>query len=407
MFEAVLQRLGPFAQEFTRHGKQLFLVGGAVRNLFLGRVVQDFDFATDALPAEVQTFFRRVLPTGLQHGTVTVLFQGDSYEVTTFRVDGDYTDGRRPDGVVFTPSLEEDLKRRDFTINALALNLADGSLTDPHDGRGDLERRLLRAIGDPGRRFDEDALRLLRLFRFASQLGFSIDPPTLAAVAPRRSRLGAVSRERIREELAKAMAGAYPDFAWVPLEKQGILQDLFAPLSLVPMDPAGWKTLVQLPPTLRWGFWLTAVAGRDRGAWDRALKALTFSNSDREAILGPPKAWDFLESPEAAILAAKGLIEAWGSRERVGLGVGYLRALEKAGIWKDVRGLLPEVVRVADSSEPVFLSELAVTGRDLLAAGVPPGPRMGEVLKALQKEVWATPGINESAKLLQRILGLR
>jgi len=407
MFEAVLQRLEPFAREFTRHGKQLFLVGGAVRNLFLGKEAQDFDFATDALPEDVQSYFRKVLPTGLQHGTVTVLFQGASYEVTTFRVDGGYADARRPDRVVFTPSLEEDLRRRDFTINALALNMADGSLWDPHDGRGDLERKLLRAIGDPGQRFDEDALRMLRLFRFASQLGFSIEPATLEAVAPRRSRLGFVSRERVRDELAKAMAGARPELAWVPLESLGFLQDLFAPLVPQRLPAEGWKVLAPLPPLLRWSLWLTAACGPDRGAWDRALKALTFSNANRDAILGPPKAWDFLNRDEPVSVAAKGLIEAWGSRERVGMGVDYVKALAGVGLWGDERGLVQELLRVLASGEPVFLAELALSGRDLLSAGVGPGPLVGEMLKRLQHAVWTRPELNEAEELLRLVRSLQ
>jgi len=407
MFEAVLRRLEPFAQEFTRHEKQLFLVGGAVRNLFLGRPAQDFDFATDALPTEVQAFFRRVLPTGLQHGTVTVLFQGESYEVTTFRVDGKYTDGRRPDDVAFTPNLLDDLGRRDFTINALALNLADGTLTDPHDGRGDLVRRTIRAIGDPGRRFDEDALRILRLFRFASQLGFSIDPPTLAAVAPRRSKLGAVSKERIREELTKAMAGPHPKLAWVPLGEMGFFQDLFSPLDPTPLSQAALGVLEQLPSALRWAFWFTVSCGKDRTLWESILKNLTFSNTDRESILGPAKAWDFLQSSEAVALISKRLIEAWGSRDRVSLGVEYLKALEEVGFWEDGKRLVTEVVRAAGSGEPIFLSDLAITGKDVLSAGVPSGPRVGEVLKILQREVWQDPRLNRIEALLLRLRNLQ
>jgi len=403
MFDDVVLGLQPFAREFVQHGKQIYLVGGAVRNLLLGRPAKDFDFTTDALPHEVQSYFRKVLPTGIKHGTVTVLFLGQSYEVTTFRVDGKYTDARRPDTVTFTPSLEEDLKRRDFTVNAMALNLADGSLVDPHDGRGDLKRRVLRAIGNPGERFDEDALRVLRLFRFASQLGFSIDPSTLEAAAGRRASLGAVSRERIREELAKAMAGAHPALAWTPLQTLGVLGDLFPGLQGPPLSPASWKHLAALPDHLRWSVWLTVACGPGPEAWELALKALTFSNADRDAYLGPPKALAFLDGPDPVPVAAKAVVEAWGSRDRVGPGLRYLEALEALEWWTDKAGWKPELARVAASGEPVFLEDLALGGRDLLAAGVPPGPAVGQTLRALQRLVWKAPELNSREGLLANL----
>jgi len=385
----------------------VYLVGGAVRNLLLGKPVKDFDFTTDALPSEVQGYFRKVLPTGLQHGTVTVVFQGEAYEVTTFRVDGAYADGRRPSEVTFTPSLEEDLKRRDFTVNAVALNLIDGTLVDPHGGQVDLRRGLLRAIGDPGQRFDEDALRLLRLFRFVAQLGFSIDPPTLEAVPPRRPRLAAVSQERIREELTKTLGAPYPDRAWVPLQDLGFLGDLLAPVPVASLDPGVLKRLADLPPSLRWSWWLTLAGGPDRTLWDRALRRLTMSNADREAILAPPKALDLLSPQVPPTQGAKALIEAWGDRAKVRLGVLYLEALEAHQGWKDTHGWKAELVRAAESGEPIFLQELAVGGAQLMAEGVRPGPDVGRILKALQREVWAAPHLNSIEALVPRIQALR
>jgi poly(A) polymerase/tRNA nucleotidyltransferase (CCA-adding enzyme) len=403
MFDDVVLRLQPFAREFVQHGKQLYLVGGAVRNLLLGRPAKDFDFTTDALPHEVQSYFRKVLPTGIKHGTVTVLFLGQSYEVTTFRVDGKYTDARRPDAVTFTPSLEEDLKRRDFTVNAIALNLGDGSLVDPHDGRGDLKRGVLKAIGEPGERFDEDALRLLRLFRFAAQLGFAIDPPTLEAAASRRASLGAVSRERIREELAKAMAGAFPALAWTPLQTLGVLGDLFPSLTGSPLGPADWEHVAALPDHLRWSVWLTAACSAGLEAWDRDLKALTFSNADRDAYLGPAKALAFLTGPDPVPVAAKAVVEAWGSRDRIAPGLRYLRALEALGLWRDEGGWKRELERIGASGEPVFLEDLALGGKELLAAGVPPGRAVGQTLRTLQRLVWKAPELNSPEGLLANL----
>ncbi len=402
MFEAVLRRLQPFAQEFTKIGKNVYLVGGAVRNLLLERPVEDYDFTTDALPEEVQGHFKRVIATGLRHGTVTVLFQGDSYEVTTFRIDGDYTDGRRPDSVEFTPSLEEDLKRRDFTINALALDLVSGELIDHHGGKADLKDGVLRAIGVPGQRFDEDALRLLRLFRFASQLGFRIDASTLAAVPSRRSKLASVSRERVREELAKSVAGLYPGLALAPLFEMGFLADVFAPMTLKGLSSSTFKRLEGLAPDLRWSVWLTLSCPKDRSQWDQALRRLTFSNADIAAFLGPAKALDLLTSSGQTLELAKPLVSVWGSRDRVATGLAYLEALESEGFWIDTSGLKKELARVASSSDPIFLSELAVDGKDLLAAGIPTGPLVGQILRELQKVVWNNPSLN-SAETLRKL----
>lgn len=396
MFESVISRLEPFAREFLSRGKQIHLVGGAVRNLLLGRPAQDLDFTTDALPEEVMAYFRKVLPTGLKHGTVTVLFQGQPFEVTTFRVDARYSDGRRPDAVAFTPSLEEDLKRRDFTINAMALNLADGSLTDPHDGRRDLKRGVLRTVGDPGKRFDEDSLRLLRLYRFASQLGFAIDEATGNEVAARRARLSMVSRERIRVELSKAMAGQRPDLAWGPLTELGFLSDLFAPLEPQVLTRPSLDRLTSLKPDLRWPWWLTVACGVP-ASWEPVLKTLTFSNADVAAFVGPAKALEFLKDG-----SAKAVIAAWGTRDRVELGVEYLSALEAQGLWRD-GGLMAEIKRAAVSGEPIFLNELAVDGKDLMDHGVAPGPKIGELLKMLQRDMWSNPAINEPERLLKRL----
>lgn len=393
MFEPLLRRLAPFAREFTQRGRQIHLVGGAVRNLLLGRPVKDFDFATDAKPEEVQGYFRKVLPTGLQHGTVTVLFQGDSYEVTTFRVDGDYTDGRRPDQVTFTPRLEEDLRRRDFTVNAIALDLATGELSDPHGGRQDLERKLLRAIGDPGQRFDEDALRILRLYRFAAQLGFDMDPSTEAAVIPRVGKLSAVSPERIHDELVKTLEAPTPSRAWKSLHQARLLPMLFSPLPIQELTPLGLEQLDRLPAELRWCFWLTLCAGSTPTQWEGVLRRLKFSNQELDLALGPARMWP-LESGVSLTTQAKSTIEAWGNRGRSPSGLRYLEAVIAAGFWSDT-GLLAELRRVVDSQEPVFLKEMPWGGQDVMAAGVPPGPKVGQALRCLQRKLWEAPEANK------------
>ncbi len=187
-----------------------YLVGGCVRDLLLGRQVHDWDIATSATPAEVQAAFPKTVPTGLQHGTVTVLMDGKSFEVTTFRRDGDYTDGRRPDSVNFVTELSHDLSRRDFTINAMAMD-AEGIVTDLFSGREDLKEGVIRCVGEPERRFREDALRMLRAVRFSAQLGFAIEEKTLSAICSCAALSEKLSAERVRDEVEKTILSERPE----------------------------------------------------------------------------------------------------------------------------------------------------------------------------------------------------
>ena len=192
---------------FAAADRQCWLVGGAVRDLHLGRPLTDLDIATDARPEDVVRLFRTVIPTGVRHGTVTVLFRGSKFEVTTFRTEEGYSDGRRPDQVHFAPSILDDLARRDFTINAMAWDLVRHRLEDPHHGRDDLAAKVIRAIGNPDARFREDGLRPLRACRFAAQLGFAIDPATKAAIPRALDVTARVSAERVRDEHDKVHGG--------------------------------------------------------------------------------------------------------------------------------------------------------------------------------------------------------
>ena len=192
-------------------GFEAFLVGGCVRDAYLGRIPEDYDLATQALPAQMRAAFfpLKTVDTGLKHGTLTLLIGGRAIEVTTFRSDGRYSDGRHPDEVRFTASLLEDLKRRDFTANAMAWHPQTG-ITDPFSGRADCDGKLLRAVGDPAERFREDALRILRALRFACQLGFDIEPATLKAMEAARERLGLRADERVLVLLGRGRRGRRP-----------------------------------------------------------------------------------------------------------------------------------------------------------------------------------------------------
>ena len=211
--------------ERLRHaGKRSWVVGGCVRDSLLGKPIADWDVATDALPDELMKLFPRAIPTGLQHGTVTVVMGGHHYEVTTLRGETTYSDGRRPDAVHFVDDIVADLARRDFTINAIAVDPSNGTLVDPFDGRKDLDQRTIRCVGAALERFSEDGLRVLRAARFAATLGFDLDPDTFAAIAPTLDTFRKVSAERVRDEWMKTMKAKTPSRAFEVMRTSGILE---------------------------------------------------------------------------------------------------------------------------------------------------------------------------------------
>ncbi len=224
------EKIKQFASIFKDNGYSLYIVGGAVRDHLLGIQNSDWDFCTDALPEQVMDIFKHVIPTGIKHGTVTVLFKGDQFEVTTFRTEGAYSDMRHPDSVKFVRNLEEDLSRRDFTVNAFAADCLDGTIIDLFDGMKDLQDKVIRAIGVPHERFQEDALRMMRLARFCSRLGFTADPATLEAAKELSRNISIVSAERICDELTKTLMTRKPTVGLSILESTGIMQEILPEL---------------------------------------------------------------------------------------------------------------------------------------------------------------------------------
>lgn len=208
MLNPFFSQAKPILEQLEACGHQAYFVGGCVRDLLLGREIHDIDIATSATPEEVQGIFDKVIPVGIEHGTVIVRHMGDSYEVTTFRRDGNYSDQRHPDEVEFIRSLDEDLQRRDFTINALAMN-KEGQVTDLFGGQEDLKNRVIRTVGNGNQRFKEDALRILRALRFSSQLGFSIEPATLDAMKNLKAMIEHLAVERIANEFTKLISAKF------------------------------------------------------------------------------------------------------------------------------------------------------------------------------------------------------
>ena len=398
-------------------GYAAYAVGGCVRDSLLGRTPQDWDLCTSARPEQVLALFGegQCIPTGLQHGTVTIKYGGRLYETTTFRTEGAYTDGRHPDEVHFVPDVRQDLARRDFTINAMAYNDAEG-LIDPFGGQQDLQQGILRAVGDPATRFEEDALRILRLYRFAARFGFAIDPPTGQAARALCAHLDCVSVERIEEELSKLLAAPAPAAYLDEKILKVIIPELSAPAlqAAKPVVDACSAGTEDLP--VRWAALLTSL-GED--GTRKALKRLRCSNTciEQTAVLvrevhpGAFSSDTIWGIPSPALLpAAAGSHPPDGPQRnsRTGLGqdaapdtlIRIRKLLGRYDLHTVQRlaalGAAMEPERAADFAAQAELaaqldadgvccrvSQLAVNGRDLMAAGIPAGPGLRRTLEAL------------------------
>ena len=419
-------------------GHEAWCVGGCVRDLLLGRTPEDWDVTTDALPEETLALFGDdAAPTGLRHGTVSVRAGGQTVEVTTFRVDGPYRDHRRPETVRFTRSLEEDLGRRDFTVNAMALDLR-GTLRDPWNGRGDLAAGVLRCVGAPDRRFREDALRLLRGLRFAAALGLDIAPETAAAIHENRALLGEIAPERIQIELTKLLCGAaapqvlreYPDVLGV-----------FWPelLPMVGFDQRNrhhchdvWehtlRALAEVPgePVLRYTV-LLHDSGKpacftldDRGSGhfyghpaesgrlaDRLLRRLRCANGFRETVVRLVE-WHDRNIPRTDRGLRRALRQLGETDLRRLLAVKRADNLAQAPAYRATQGEIDQAEAILDrllaEGACVSLDRLAVRGGDLLALGLR-GPAVGELLEELLDAVVDGALPNDREALLEYARG--
>ncbi len=383
-------------------GYAAYAVGGCVRDSLLGRTAHDWDLCTSALPQQVMELFgaEQCIPTGLQHGTVTIKYGGRLYETTTFRTEGSYTDGRHPDAVQFVPDVREDLARRDFTINAMAYNEAEG-LVDPFGGQKDLQNGLLRAVGEPQQRFTEDALRILRLYRFAARFGFALDAATARAARQLAPHLDCISAERIQEELAKLLAAPQPGAYLEPAVLAVVLPELTpaaldAAKPVVDACPAGEKNL-----PVRWAALLGALGETDTR---RVLKRLRCSNAciEETAVLVRETAGEGVCEEKAS--AHPGDIHIRQLLGRYGLcTVERLCALCAALQPQNAPAcaLAAQRARQLEADGVCCrVSQLAVNGRDLMAAGIPAGPALRRVLETLLDGVIRAEYSNEKPALL-------
>ncbi len=419
------------------HNFEAYAVGGCVRDSLLGRTPSDWDITTSATPEEVKSLFSHTVDTGIQHGTVTVMLGHEGFEVTTYRIDGEYEDARHPKEVAFTLSLREDLKRRDFTINAMAYNEESG-LVDLFGGAQDLERGVIRCVGDPGERFREDALRMFRAVRFAAQLGFSVEKNTAGAISELAGSLARISAERIQTELVKLLVSPHPEemrqiyelgISDVVLPEFSVMMETpqnnphhmysvgehtIKALQLIPEDKVLRLTMllhdVAKPPCR-----ITDRKGIDhfpghpkRGAQmaEKILKRLKFDNDTIRRVTALVLIHDN-QPPANPASIRKALVKD---------GLDQYPALflvKRADIGAQSDHLRESKLKYVDAYEAVYnqiiengdclsLKELAVTGGDLISAGMKPGKELGDVLERMLQDVLENPEWNKKEILLNR-----
>ena len=420
-------------------GFEAYAVGGCIRDSLLGRTPNDWDITTSAKPMEVKALFSHTIDTGIQHGTVTILLDREGFEVTTYRIDGEYEDGRHPKEVSFTGSLEEDLKRRDFTINALAYNETAG-LIDIFEGQKDLKDGIIRCVGNAEERFTEDALRMLRAIRFSAQLGYRIEENTLAAIHKLAGNLEKISAERIQTELLKLMVSPHPDYLRTAYEC-GVTKVFFPEFDLAMETPQNHPhhcynvgehilhSLLEVPAdkVLRLTMLLHDIAKpqclsvdekgithfhgheemgaemsrvilrrlrMDNDTTDKVCRLVRFHDygngvaPDRRIVrravnkIGEDLFDDFILVKKADLLAQSMYLR----EEKLS------NLAEWDACYREIR----------EAEECVSLRTLAVNGRDLIAAGLQPGRELGNILKQLLDEVLETPEKNEKDYLISR-----
>ncbi len=440
------QKVNDIIEALMKHGYEAYAVGGCVRDMVLGREPEDWDITTSATPQEVKKIFRRTVDTGIQHGTVTVLLEKDHYEVTTYRLDGIYEDNRHPKEVSFTSSLVEDLKRRDFTINAMAYNEKEGFI-DLFGGLQDIKDSLIRCVGSAEERFNEDALRILRAVRFSAQLGFEIEEETLSAIRSKVNHLNNISAERIRVEFTKLLLSDHPDRLRL-LYEIGITGVVLPEFDA--MMTTGQKNIHHIYSVGEHTMHaVSEVAGSQKEKRyelrERTILRWTMLLHDIEKpntiSIGKDGQNHFYGHQEKGATTAKKILRRfkfdngtmedvvhlirWHDYRFVATPAGMRKAMSRIG--KEYMELLFEVNRadtsaknpkhtgdkyeklaaarklyqeIVSNGECVSLKELNVNGRDLIAAGLKPGKELGEILNKLLGEVLEDPGKNERETLL-------
>lgn len=424
--------------KLEENGYEAFAVGGCVRDTILGRHPNDWDITTSARPEQVKEIFNRTIDTGIAHGTVTVMLNHEGFEVTTYRVDGEYEDARHPKEVKFTPDLKEDLKRRDFTINAMAYNDSRG-LVDEFGGADDIRNGIIKCVGDACERFNEDALRILRAVRFAAQLDFDICPDTREAVEKLAGNLTKISKERIQAELDKLLMSSHPEkfrmayelgiTKWIMPEFDKMMET--EQNSIYHIYNVGDHTLkvmenIEKDHYLRWAALLHDVGKPECATTDDESKSHFYGHGD----VGEKIAYDILKGlkfDNKTIKIVTRLVKFHDCQVRltepgvrksiVNVGADiypYLLKLKRADLSGKSEYSINETTKVLDKLEEIYdivinrgdclsISDMAVSGKDLIACGIERGEAVGKGLQLLFEEVLNNPDMNNRDKLMDII----
>lgn len=439
--EAVPNEVVGLCRTLSEAGHATYLVGGSIRDLLIGRPAKDWDVATSAQPDQVTKLFRKTIPTGIKHGTVTVVLGKLPVEVTTFRGDGAYVDGRRPEEVTFVDSIEEDLSRRDFTINAIAFDPLENRIIDPFAGQSDLKARLVRAVGDPLKRFGEDGLRVMRALRFATVLQFSLDPATKAAIQPTLEVFRCVSWERIRDELLKLLMAPKPSVGLTLMKETGLLAEVIPELmpaigltqnehhshdvfehTLMVVDGCDGDPILRLVALLHdVGKAVTArprvndpehnsFHGHEGKGAELCLEIgarLKLSNAETQRLSHLVR-YHFFATQPLSDAAMRRFVRRVGTESiedllvlrRADLGGrdgGQRRLVELDAFIDDLR-------RVMAQAPPLNARQLAISGHQVMArVGKGPGRYVGQFLAALLEAVLEDPSLNDEETLLQMV----
>ena len=436
------EKVGEIINMLNQNGYEAFAVGGCVRDSILGKTPQDWDITTSAKPFEVKRIFKRTIDTGIEHGTVTVMLGKDGFEVTTYRVDGEYEDNRHPKQVAFTASLKEDLARRDFTINAMAYNPFSG-IVDEFNGLEDLKHGIIRCVGTASERFDEDALRILRAIRFSAQLGFEIEEETRAAMKMKAGHLENISAERIQAELVKLLISDHPDRIQEAYRlgiTKVILPEYDAMVGVAQNTPNHIYTVdkhtlialksIEASPVLRLTMLMhdmgklevkkTLEDGRDifyrhpevSARMARTiLKRLKFDNDTLDKVVRLVK-WHGLKYNAEAVDVRKALNRVGRDIFEDFIKVQTADVLAKSpAVIERKLNLLKEKERlyrqIIEENQCFEIKSLAVNGRDLIAAGIEAGPLLGAVLERLTEEVIEDQSLNTKEKLIALALEVK
>lgn len=416
------------------NGFEAFAVGGCIRDSLLFKTPQDWDITTSAKPEEVMNIFHKTIPTGLQHGTITVVLEEESFEVTTYRTEGDYIDNRHPSEVNFVSSLDEDLSRRDFTINAMAYSENRG-LKDPFKGLEDLKNHIIRCVGEPNKRFQEDALRMLRAIRFKCQLNFEIEQETLASIKLNNRLIKNISFERIRDELCKILLSETPSDGFILLKDTNMLEIVLPELKqclgfnqhnphhdkdvfhhiLEVVDYCPKDLILRLSALLHdiskpQCFSLDEKGighfyGHNVGSVEKAeeiLKRLKFDNNtiDRVKILVKEHSMELNEAKTSTIKKFISRVGMENIDRLLELKKADLKAHSHAMDYTDIFNIEERIKNIISSKEPLSIKDLSISGKDIISLGINPGKEIGIILNKLLELVLENPDLNSKDKLI-------